>query len=60
MAWALWMDEGPNPREKRGTGGAAGMNNTIRIKKWAAGGLVGETAGDALIPTIDLTCWGRS
>jgi hypothetical protein len=34
---------------KRGTGGAAEPNNAVRMKKRASGGLVGETAGDALI-----------
>jgi hypothetical protein len=32
---------------KRGTGGTAGPNNAVRIKKRAAGSLVGETARDA-------------
>jgi hypothetical protein len=35
-------------RGKRGAGGAAGPNNAVRMKKMAAGGLVGETAGDSL------------
>jgi hypothetical protein len=33
---------------KRGTRGAAGPNYAVRMKKRASGGLVGETAGDAL------------
>jgi hypothetical protein len=33
---------------KRGAGDAAGPNNAVRMKKRVAGGLVGETAGDAL------------
>jgi hypothetical protein len=38
---------------KRGTGDAAGPNNAVWIKKTPIGGLVGETAGDAL---IDVHC----
>jgi hypothetical protein len=34
---------------KQGSVGTAGPNNAVRMKKKAAGGLVGETAGDALI-----------
>jgi hypothetical protein len=33
---------------KRGIGGVAEPNNAVRMKKRAFGGLVGETAGDAL------------
>jgi hypothetical protein len=38
----------PYSRGKRGTGGAARPNYAIRMKKRASGGLVWETAGDAL------------
>jgi hypothetical protein len=42
------MDESSNPGENEEPGGVAGPNNTIRMKKRSVGGLVGETAGDAL------------
>jgi hypothetical protein len=38
----------PKSERKRGTGGAAGPNTAVWMKKWAAGGRLGNTAGDAL------------
>jgi hypothetical protein len=48
MAWALWMDESPNPGKNEEPGDATGPNNAVQMEKRAARGLVGETAGDAL------------
>jgi hypothetical protein len=41
------MDESPNPGETRNRG-ATGSFFAVRMKKRAAGGLVGDAAGDAL------------
>jgi hypothetical protein len=41
-----WIKD--NSGEKRGTGGTAKPNNTIRMKKKVCRDLIEETAGDAL------------